>query len=205
MKARGTQADALLDRAFKTLGLDRSAPALVYSRIEAVVAQLEKFNVRKKITAGTTGTISERLCEFGLESIRSSFGNAEFRGFGKDWEWVGDFLVPGHPYDIAVSVKSFAARERLLGSGTGSLLTPTLGWGLFKDSDEWTVDRVHSYPYRGFVGIYMPAATLRNLSPSSKKVLNLNGRRLLRDIAKFPADLKGAIIPRLGRVDARKL
>jgi len=205
MKARRTRADALLDRAFKTLRLDRSAPALVYPKIEAVVAQLEKFNVRKKITAGTTGTISERLCEFGLESIRSSFGNAEFRGFGKDWEWVGDFLVPGHPYDIAVSVKSFAARERLLGSGTGSLLTPTLGWGLFKNPDEWTADRVRSYPYRGFVGIYMPAATLRGLATPAKEVLNLNGRPLLRDIAKFPADLKRAIVPTLRRVDARRL
>ena len=56
----------------------------------------------------------------------------------RDWKWMGDFYVRGEPFNTIVTVKSFKAKERLLSSGTGNLLSPTIGFGLFDDPAEWS-------------------------------------------------------------------
>lgn len=197
-----TKADALLGEAYDQIGISGLSDSDKYKRIEDIVSYLDRLNSKSTIPPGTTGTISERLCKLGLTGIP----NIQIRPFGKAWQWVGDVLLPGHPYDIAVSIKSFKAKERLIASGTGSLLTPTLGWGLFNDPGEWGFDRCNSYLYRGFLAIYMPHNLLTQLNPQQRGIYNFNGTRLLRDLQQFPADVESAMNPRNGhRIDMRKL
>lgn len=198
-----TKADAILNGVYGTLGLAGATDAQKYAEIVNIVAELQVINSAEVIAVGTTGTISERLCQLGINAVPTLSG--EMRKYGVNWKWLGDFLLPGHPYDIAVSVKSFKAKERLLASGTGSLLTPTIGWGLLNDPTEWSEDRSRSYLYRGFVAIYMPEATLSQVNRSARNVLNINGTHLLRGLASFSADLASAIPSRKKRIDARLL
>ncbi|MCA3174390.1 MAG: hypothetical protein ING36_02470 [Burkholderiales bacterium] len=200
-----TKADTLLDDAYKALSLIGKSAALKYASITNIVAHLHAVNAKKKIAIATTGTISERLCELGLKQVKQSIPEFEYRRFGEDWRWTGDLLVPGHPYDLAISVKSYKAKERLLASGTGSLLTPTIGWGLFDDVDEWSPQRTKSYLYRGFIAIYMPENTLAKLQTESHKISNINGNAFLRNLTAFPIDIYNAIIKETNRVDFRKI
>ena len=197
------ECDVILDGVFNGLGIGGNTPAQKYGNIVAIVAALQVINANQTIHVATTGKISERLCQLGIDSVPTLA--AAMRKYGLNWEWLGDFLLPGHPYDVAVSVKSFKAKERLLASGTGSLLTPTIGWGLFDDATEWSEDRCKSYLYRGFVAIYMPAATLAQVSPPAQNIRNINGNFLLRDMANFSVDLTAAIPAGKDRLDARLL
>lgn len=197
-----TKADKLLGQAYDHLKISGLSDSEKYKKIEDIVAYLDGLNSKATIPPGTTGTISERLCRLGLTGIP----NIQIRPFGKAWQWVGDVLLPGHPYDIAVSIKSFKAKERLIASGTGSLLTPTLGWGLFNDPDEWGFDRCNSYLYRGFLAIYMPHNLLMQLDPDQRGIQNFNGTKLLRDLQQFPSDVQSAMNPKNGhRIDMRKI
>ena len=64
---------------------------------------------------------------------------------------------------LLYQLKSYKAKERLLVSGSGSLLVPTIGWGLFDDPNLWKYERLKNYLYRGFIAIYMPKDTLKKL------------------------------------------
>lgn len=203
--AKTAQADILLENTYKTLSLDGKPASVKYSSISKIVAHLHTINATRTIAVGTTGTISERLCSLGLDQVKELLPEFAYRRFGEDWQWIGDILVPGHPYDLAVSVKSYKAKERLLASGTGSLLTPTIGWGLFDDLDEWLPPRTKSYLYRGFIAIYMPADTLKNIDAVSKEIKNINGNPLLRNLQSFPTDILSAVIRKSNRVDFRKI
>lgn len=199
-----SQADQTLDWVFEQLNLQDKSPSEKYAAIEDIILQLQQINRKTPINIKTTGSISEKLCKCGIPPSLEE----KQRAFGKNWEWLGDMLLPGHPYDIAVSVKSFKAKERLLASGTGSLLTPTIGWGLFDDPSEWSEVRARAYLYRGFIAIYMPKNTLDIVPKDSLAVKNINDRALLRSLADFPLDLENAIFSsqRLsGRLDVRKL
>lgn len=198
-----TQADEILADVYDKLGLGSASDEAKYSKIVNIVAELQKIHETNSINVGTTGTISERVCRLGIDAVPDL--KRGIRPFGPKWRWVGDFLLPGHPYDIAVSVKSFKAKERLLASGTGSLLTPTIGWGLFNDPKEWSEERARAYLYRGFVSIYMPRATLASVSSSARRVQNINGRLLLRAVDKFSSELRTAISHGNNRIDVRAL
>lgn len=202
---RPTIADTLLNDAYTALGLSGADAATKYDAIPNIIAHLAVVNSASRISEGTTGTISERLCVLGLEQIQNTMPDFSYRRFGKDWKWIGDILVSGDPYDLAVSVKSYKAKERLLASGTGSLLTPTVGWGLFDDVAEWSADRTASYLYRGFIAIYMPENTLAGIAADARAITNINGKPLLRDVVDFPSDLTSVITARTCRVDCRKL
>lgn len=195
------KADDLLDSVYKKLSLQKKSDTDKYSVIDKIVAELDKLNKSHKINVKTTGTITERLCKLGIDSAKLSP-----RPFGKNWSWVGDFLLPGHPYDLAVSIKSFKVKERLLASGTGSLLTPIVGWGLFNDHSEWNEDRVHSYLYRGFIAIYMPDTTYLKITQSALSIQNINGKPVLRTLKDFPENLQSTIIKgnKERRIDVRK-
>lgn len=197
--------DKILDQVFEQLKLQDRSRHEKYAAIEDIILQLQQINQETPINIKTTGSISEKLCKLGIPSLLQE----QQRAFGKNWEWLGDMLLPGHPYDIAVSVKSFKAKERLLASGTGSLLTPTIGWGLFDDASEWSEARTRAYLYRGFIAIYMPQSTLDIVSKKgSMTVKNINDRALLRSLTDFSSDLESAIFsnPSLsGRLDVRKL
>ena len=192
-----------MQEVYQDLTIDHLSPIEKYLELDRIVEKLHELHNRTPINIGTTGTISERLCQLAISSITAFEGNT--RRYDSNWKWLGDFLLPGHPYDISVSVKSFKAKERLLASGTGSLLTPTIGWGLFNDPSEWGAERCASYLYRGFSSIYMPAYLLERLPSNSLAVKNINGKPLLRNYLSFPRDLENAVLPTINRIDIRQL
>ena len=150
--------------------------------------RLQHINQQDTIHEKTTGTISERLCELALR--------AKVQGYSRiteDWNWMADFSLLGKPFNLLISVKSFKAKERLLVSGSGNILSPSVGWGLFDDVTEWTVDRVRKYLYRGFIGIYMPSNLYSQLSREAKRIRNINGKPLLRNVENFMRDLEQAL------------
>lgn len=184
-----TKADQLLEEVLDKLKLGDKEPREKYSKIESIVSELNIINDTNTINVKTTGTISERMCEWALKStIPESYYHLSER-FGANWSWLGDFGVFGYPLNFIISVKSFKAKERLLVSGSGSALAPTLGWGLFKDKSEFNKARLNSYRIRGFMAIYMPSTTIQNLSSDEINFTNMNGTKLLRPLGNFPNDI----------------
>ena len=120
-------------------------------------------------------------------------GDSYYRLTGQNWKWLGDFVLLGYPLNIIISVKSFHAKERLLVSGTGSTLTPTIEFGLFKKPSEFKSSRLHSYILRGFSAIYIPQTTLGEVEQDSKELQNLNGKVFLRPLEDFGNDLRDSL------------
>lgn len=70
---------------------------------------------------------------------------------------LGDILIPCAPTNLVISIKSEAARERLLYSANS---IEGIGFGFFKEPEEfWTASRMSLYKRMGFTAIYMPDAT----------------------------------------------
>lgn len=184
-----TQADRILNEVYTTLHIDTADEITKYQNIENIVIQLQTINQTGTIDVKTTGTISERLCELALRSVVPGIYNV----LGKDWKWIGDFSVLGNPFNLIISVKSFKAKERLMASGSGNILSPTIGWGLFNDPSEWTENRIKGYLFRAFIGIYMPIILLNALPQESRDILNINGKPFLRSVNTFSDDLQNAL------------
>ncbi|MFZ2322849.1 MAG: hypothetical protein WAV89_04030 [Ignavibacteriaceae bacterium] len=184
-----TQADRILNEVYSDLQIQDADNHTKYGNIERIVNQLQRINQRGTIDVKITGTISERLCELALKSVVSDIYNV----LGKDWKWIGDFSILGNPFNLIISVKSFKAKERLMASGSGNILSPTIGWGLFDDTNEWTESRIKGYLFRAFIGIYMPSVLLEQLSQESREILNINGRPFLRSVNSFAHDLNNAL------------
>lgn len=182
-------ADTYLEDVYKALKLTNSTDKEKYGRIDDIVKQLQKINKQNTIDGKVTGTISERLCELALKTSVPEI----YRTLTTTWNWMADFTVLGSPFNLLVSVKSFKAKERLLVSGSGNILSPTVGWGLFDDKNEWTEDRVKMYLYRCFIGIYIPESLYNAVDKSALAVKNINGKPFLRKISNFPKDLRKAI------------
>lgn len=186
-----TKADTILTQAYSAVGIAHLDERGKYGRINLVVTELQKVNRKSRINVKTTGTISERLCELALQSEVKNL----YKRIGSDWNWMADFSVYGHPFNLLISIKSFKAKERLLASGSGNNLSPIVGWGLFDDPKEWSnVKRVEAYLYRSFLAIYMPKALLSRLPQAVKDIKNINGKPFLRDLDSFPGDLKSALV-----------
>jgi len=182
------KADQILNSVYTYLNIQGSTEEQKYNRINDIVLRLQRINQQNNINVKTTGTISERLCELALK--------AKVQGYSRiteDWNWMADFSLLGKPFNLLISVKSFKAKERLLVSGSGNILSPSVGWGLFNDITEWTVDRVSAYLYRGFIGIYMPSNLYNKLSPAAKRIKNINSKPLLRKVENFMRDLDRAL------------
>ena len=154
-----TQADRILNSVYQQLGIQNATDIQKYNRINNIVIELQNRNARRRIGVKTTGTISERLCELALKSSVPTIYNT----LGRDWKWIGDFSILGNPFNLIISAKSFKARERLMASGSGNVLSPTVGWGLFDDANEWTRPRIKGYLFRAFIVIYMPSRLLQQL------------------------------------------
>ena len=185
-----TQADTILSNVYHTLSLQSSSDLEKYGRINDIVQQLQHINATRTINVKTTGTISERLCELGLKSAVQDIYN----NLGRDWKWIGDFSILGNPFNLIVSVKSFKAKERLIASGSGHILSPTIGWGLFDDINEWSIDRLNSYAFRAFIAIYMPDDLYTNLSAEVRDKKNINGNQFVRPLDTFVNDLRNSIV-----------
>jgi|SRR6202167_684042 hypothetical protein len=193
-----------VNAALAALHLEGQPPDVIYAQIDAIVAHLQAVNAEHPIPAATTGNISERLCRYGLQAAVAGPNGGAFEQMPDYWKWVGDFYLLGEPFNIIVSVKSFAARERLLASGSGNLLSPTVGWGLFNQPAEFGYERVFSYAYRGFSAIYAPTALIQALPANVMAFTNINGNPLMRDLATLVADVQHMMGPN-HRVNPRLL
>lgn len=194
-----TQADIILNSVYQQLGIQNATDIQKYNRINDIVIELQNRNAQRTIGVKTTGTISERLCELALKSSVPTIYNT----LGRDWKWIGDFSILGNPFNLIISVKSFKAKERLMASGSGNVLSPTVGWGLFDDANEWTKPRIKGYLFRAFIAIYMPSALLNRLPQASRNIKNLNGQPFLRSVDTFATDLTNALTN--GKIDITKV
>lgn len=184
-----TLADQILRKVYNKLSISHLDNEDKYKFINNIVKELRKINNNETINIKTTGTISERLCELALKNTVDGF----YETLGKNWKWIGDFSIHGNPFNLVISVKSFKAKERLMSSGTGHILSPTVGWGLFNDISEWTVSRVKSYIFRAFIAIYMPKDLYSQLSNETKKIKNINAKNFIRTVDSFTEDIRSAV------------
>lgn len=194
-----SQADDLLNSVYDFLKISNQNDEAKYARINGIVARLQRMNKQNTINTKTTGTISERLCELALKAAVPNI----YTTLGRDWKWIGDFSILGDPFNLIISVKSFKAKERLMASGTGNVLSPTLGWGLFDDISEWTPARAKGYMFRAFIAIYIPNNLFIKLQPASKELMNVNAKPFLRSIDKFILDLRNALTN--NKIDIKKI
>jgi hypothetical protein len=196
-----SKTDDYLNAAFAALGigLDDTAESK-YARLEEIIHHLQGVDSGESIDKAVTGNISERLCELALKAAM----NGRYDRMSQDWHWLADFSLQGNPFNVLVSVKSFKARERLIASGARSLLTPTVGWGVFDDPTEWNEGRVRSYIFSGFSAIYMPRSTLEATSDRAREVVNANGNPLLRQMGAFLTDITSWLDSQR-RIDIRRI
>lgn len=105
----------------------------------------------------------------------------------------GDILVPCGPTNLVISVKSEAAKERLLYSSNA---IEGVGFGFFKHPNEfWTPSRMNLYKRMGFSAIYVPDGTHQKIvdylavEGTSEHAVNVNGTPLYRPHSEFGADM----------------
>lgn len=106
---------------------------------------------------------------------------------------LGDILVPCAPTNLVISVKSEAARERLLYSANS---IEGVGFGFFKEPQEfWTASRMSLYKRMGFTAIYMPDHTFSLVMQkvaadgNDRHAININGTALYRPLTVFGDDM----------------
>jgi hypothetical protein len=110
-----------------------------------------------------------------------------------DMRAFGDLLVPCAPTNLVISVKSEAARERLLYSSNS---IEGIGFGFFNQPEEfWSVLRMKLYKRMGFSAIYLPNETLDLINAKlvetghQNYAVNINGTALYRPLTEFTDDM----------------
>jgi len=155
------------------------------------------------------GTIMEFFCS----EVLASAGIPEMELDKEDWPiWrmpghiimnegkmgtlkaFGDILIPCAPTNLVISVKSVAARERLLYSSNS---IEGVGYGFFNQPEEfWTTSRMALYKRMGFSVIYMPddthAAVMARVIAEGRDrhAVNVNGTALYRPLTAFGDDIR---------------
>ena len=187
-----TLADQYISEALSTLGIPKGDHKTYWDRFDEIRQELDKINDREGGFAGqTTGTITERHCD---QALKNCAPDSYYRLTGKDVKWLGDYVILGYPLNVVVSVKSYSAKERALVSGSGSTLTPTILFALFKDIKEFKrEERIHNYILRGFIAIYIPPETYKKIPVKVREMVNINGNPLLREIASITQDIEEAM------------
>ena len=182
-----SKADKLLKKALQQLKIEGKSSEKKFNNIYQLMSELDNLNKVERFSVSTTGTISERICGWALDA---ALPDGYFRNTSNEDKWLGDYILLGAPFNVVISVKSYKAKERLLVSGSGSLLVPTIGWGLFDDPNEWKYERLKNYLYRGFIAIYMPKDTLKKLKNDSRKLENTHKKIFLRPIESLVTDIR---------------
>lgn len=110
-----------------------------------------------------------------------------------DMRAFGDLLIPCAPTNLVISVKSEAARERLLYSSNS---IEGIGFGFFNQPEEfWSVLRMKLYKRMGFSAIYIPNETLDLINAKlvetghENYAVNINGTALYRPLTDFGDDM----------------
>jgi hypothetical protein len=106
----------------------------------------------------------------------------------------GDILIPCAPSNLIISVKTQAAKERLLYSAN---MIEGIGFGFFNEPAEfWTSSRMNLYKRMGFTAIYLPdnihSAIIQKLATKNITSLatNVNGKDLYRPISVFGYEMR---------------
>lgn len=104
-----------------------------------------------------------------------------------------DILIPCVPSNLIISVKTQAAKERLLYSAN---MIEGIGFEFFNDPKEfWTPSRMNLYKRMGFTVIYMPdhihdAIEVKLAQAGIKSLaINVNGKKLYRPLSLFGAEI----------------
>lgn len=115
----------------------------------------------------------------------------------RELQALGDILIPCAPTNLLISVKTEAARERLLYSANS---IEGIGFGFFKEPKEfWTRSRMLLFKRMGFSAIYLPdkthAAIFKELKERKHELLavNLNGTSLYRPLSTFGDDMRRVV------------
>ena len=105
----------------------------------------------------------------------------------------GDILIPAAPTNILISVKTQAARERLMVSGNR---IESIGFGFFNEPSEfWTKNRMNLYKRMGFTALYMLGSTRDSIMERLERenhrqyAVNVNGTPLYRPLSEFGPDM----------------
>lgn len=64
--ATTTRADGILQEVYQDLTIDHLSPIEKYLELDRIVEKLHELHNRTPINIGTTGTISERLCQLAI-------------------------------------------------------------------------------------------------------------------------------------------
>jgi hypothetical protein len=106
---------------------------------------------------------------------------------------LGDILIPCAPTNLIISVKTQAARERLLYSSNS---IEGIGFGFFNEPEEfWTTSRMQLFKRMGFSAIYLPETTQTAIEArlaierTESLNVNINGTKLYRPMTQFSADV----------------
>lgn len=109
----------------------------------------------------------------------------------------GDIMIhskSGIKANLAVEVKSYHARERLL-RGLQDIPEPKVGAGFFKDPSEFNPHRTGDLVQAQPAAIYLPSATLSQLHAESRSTTVSQtagyGSRLYRPLERFVTDMRG--------------
>lgn len=199
-----TQKELIINEILTRSGLLGRNATDQYANLDAILAARDAVstdiqNAGLREDDSVIGGVSELICKIGLEAAAPG----RYAKLPRGWDWIGDYAITGLPFNLYISVKSYYAKERLIVSGTGQGAAPVIGYGLFKDIDEWSPTRVHQYRHRGFVAIYMPSDLYAQLAARtgrgcpSTAILNIYNRPLLRDISEFANDIERVINPDL--------
>lgn len=159
--------------------------------------------------AGVGGTVMEHFCSEVLsnEGIEEMSLGADGwpiwkmpghvhlnRGKLQELKALGDILIPCAPTNIIISVKTEAAKERLLYSANS---IEGIGFGFFRNFREFhTTSRMALFKRMGFSAIYMPSSTYEDLiahlaSEGTKQFnVNINGKALYRPFTSFGEDMR---------------
>ena len=187
--AQVTKADEILNKVLTKLQIIDKKPGEKFNNIYRLFPELDKLNKEGTFAVSTTGTITERVCGWALEE---AIPDGHFRLTANDDKWLGDYCLLGTPFNAVISVKSYKVKERLLVSGSGSLLVPTIGWGFMNDPNEFKYARLKNYLYRGFIAIYMPKETLNKTEKNSKDLVNTHKNKFLRPIEDLVKDIRNS-------------
>jgi hypothetical protein len=119
------------------------------------------------------------------------------RGAMRDLRALGDIMIPCAPTNLLISVKTEAARERLLYSANS---IEGIGFGFFNEAKEfWTRSRMLLFKRMGFTAIYLPDKTHQAIAEKLKErnhqmfAVNLNGTELYRPLSIFGSDMRRVV------------
>jgi hypothetical protein len=205
---RPASAESIVHLCEISLGTNITA-ANVYDAFLVQYPNKETFTFPPLVGSATSGTIMEMLCSEVLqhEQIPRMSVNDEGwpiwqppghmllnQGKMRELQALGDILIPCAPTNLLISVKTEAARERLLYSANS---IEGIGFGFFKEPDEfWTRSRMLLFKRMGFSAIYLPDTTHAAIFAKLKErehenyAVNLNGTLLYRPLSIFGSDMR---------------